>query len=260
MSFDIDTYRRISAKLDVDDIDFGAFRDRPLPPEALRCLRYMHDVENHTVCYLRDILVTRAHRDPEITSFLTFWNYEEHWHGEAIAKVLAAHGEPAGAGRIATLRQRLPKRDAWRPLAFQLASAVTPHLTAVHMTWGAVNEWTTQAGYARLAQRADHPVLSDLLRRIMKQEGRHIDFYASQAKGRLSESRAAQRLTRRALRRFWAPVGSGVMPDEEVRFLSTYLFGGEDGLGVAERIDRRVDRLPGLDGLGLMRGAVATAA
>jgi len=31
----------------------------------------MHDVESHTVCYLRDILVTRAHRDPEITSFLT---------------------------------------------------------------------------------------------------------------------------------------------------------------------------------------------
>jgi len=260
MSFDIDTYRRISAKLDVDDIDFSAFRDRPLAPEALRCLRYMHDVENHTVCYLRDILVTRAHRDPEVTSFLTLWNYEEHWHGEAIAKVLAAHGEPAGAGRIAALRQRLPKRDAWRPLAFQLVSAVTPHLTAVHMTWGAVNEWTTQAGYARLAQRADHPVLSDLLRRIMKQEGRHIDFYASQAKGRLSESRAAQRLTRWALRRFWTPVGSGVMPDEEVRFLSTYLFGGEDGLGVAERIDRRVDRLPGLDGLGLMRGAVAVAA
>jgi len=260
MSFDIDTYRRISAKLDVDDIDFDAFRDRPLDPEALRCLRYMHDVENHTVCYLHDILVTRAHRDPEVTSFLTFWNYEEHWHGEAIAKVLAAHDEDAGTGRIAALRQRLPKRDAWRPLTFQLASAITPHLTAVHMTWGAVNEWATQAGYARLAKRADHPVLSILLRRIMKQEGRHIDCYASQAKGRLSESRAAQRLTRWALHRFWAPVGSGVMPDEEVRFLSTYLFGDEDGLDVAERIDRRVDRLPGLDGLGLMRGAVAIAA
>ncbi len=260
MSFDIDTYQRISAKLEVDDIDFSAFETSPLAPDVLRCLRYMHDVENHTVCYLRDILVTRAHRDPEVTSFLTFWNYEEYWHGEAIAKVLAAHHEDAGSGRIAALRQRLPKRDAWRPLTFQLASAITPHLTAVHMTWGAVNEWTTQAGYARLAKLADHPVLSELLRRIMKQEGRHIDFYASQAKSRLTDSRAAQRLTRWALRRFWAPVGSGVMPDEEVHFLSTYLFGGEEGLSVADRIDRRVDRLPGLQGLDLMRGAVATAA
>ncbi len=260
MSFDIDTYQRHSQKLEIDDIDFGAFRDRPLGREPLRCLRYMHDVENHTVCYLRDVLVTRAHRDPEVTSFLTLWNYEEFWHGEAIGGILDAHDEPAGTGRVAALRQRLPKRDAWRPLSFQLASAMTPHLTAVHMTWGAVNEWTTQAAYARLAKLADHPILTEVLRRIMKQEGRHIDFYATQARSRLADSRAAQRLTRWALRHFWAPVGSGVVAEREVNFLSSYLFGDEDGRAVADRIDRRVDRLPGLDGLNLLRGAVSAAA
>jgi hypothetical protein len=36
-----------------------------------------------------------------------------------------------------------------------------------------------------------------------------------------------------------------------------YLFGGEDGRGVVARLDRRVDRLPGLDGLGLLRSAAA---
>ena len=126
MSFDLDTYRSLSAKLETDDIDFSSFREQPLSPDALRCLRYMHDVENHTVCYLRDILVTRAHRDPDVTSFLTMWNFEEFWHGEAIAEVLDAHDESAGTGRIATLRQRLPKRDAWRPLTFQLGSFLTP--------------------------------------------------------------------------------------------------------------------------------------
>jgi rubrerythrin len=260
MTFDIATYRNLSAKLDLEEIDFDSFRERPLSPEALRCLRYMHDVENHTVCYLRDVLVTRAHRDPEVTTFLTLWNYEEFWHGEAIAAILAAHDESAGKGRIAALRQRLPKGDAWKPISFQLASRITPHLTAVHMTWGAVNEWTTQAAYARLAKLADHPTLSELLRRIMKQEGRHIDFYASQARSRLSDSRAAQRLTRWALGHFWAPVGSGVVPDQEVHFLSTYLFGDPEGAAMADRIDRRVDRLPGLEGLNLLRGAVSTAA
>jgi hypothetical protein len=259
MSLDTGTYRKLSAKLDIADVDFDAFRDRPLSPDALRCLRYMHDVENHTVCYLRDVLVTRAHRDPEVTSFLTLWNYEEFWHGEAIAEILQAHDEAAGAGRIAALRQRLPKRDAWRPLTFQLGSALTPHLTAVHMTWGAINEWTTQAGYSRLAKLAAHPTLSELLRRIMKQEGRHIDFYAAQATRRLADSQAAQRLTRWALRRFWAPVGSGVVPDGEVTFLRGYLFGDDDGRAVAERIDRRIDRLPGLAGLDLVQGAVAAA-
>ncbi len=254
------TYQRLSEKLAVDDLDFDSFRHRPLSPEALRCLRYMHDVENHTVCYLRDVLVTRAHRDPEVTSFLTLWNYEEFWHGEAIAGILRAHEELAGPGRIAALRQRLPRGDKWKPISFQVASALTPHLTAVHMTWGAVNEWTTQAAYARLAKLADHPTLSELLRRIMKQEGRHIDFYANQARSRLTDSRAAQRLTRWALRHYWAPVGTGVVPDSEVEFLRTFLFGDEDGRAMADRIDRRVDRLPGLEGLHLLSGAVGAAA
>ena len=257
MGFDTATYQRLSARLEVEDIDFDAFRSQPLDPEALRCLRYMHDVESHTVCYLRDILVTRAHRDPEITSFLTMWNYEEFWHGDAIGKVLAAHDESAGTGRIAALRQRLPKGDRWKPLGFQVASALTPHLTAVHMTWGAVNEWTTQAAYARLAKLSDHPTLATLLLRIMKQEGRHIDFYATQAAERLESSKRAQRITRWALRRFWAPVGSGVVPDTEVDFLGTYLFGDPEGHAMAERIDRRVDRLPGLGGLNLLAHAVS---
>jgi hypothetical protein len=68
MTFDIATYRTHSEKLDLEDIDFDSFRDRPLSPEALRCLRYMHDVENHTVCYpveLRGVLARGGHRpDP----------------------------------------------------------------------------------------------------------------------------------------------------------------------------------------------------
>ena len=50
------------------------------------------------------------------------------------------------------------------------------------------------------------------------------------------------------------------MPDQEVRFLSTYLFGDPEGQAMADRIDRRVDRLPGLEGLNLLRGAVSVAA
>ena len=121
--------------------------------------------------------------------------------GLPLAQVLMAHDEPGGTTRLAQSRGRLPRRDALRPVAFTLASALTPHIVAVHMTWGAVNEWTTQAAYARLAKLADHPTLTVLLRRIMKQEGRHIDFYATEASGRLANSRAAQRVTRWALER-----------------------------------------------------------
>jgi hypothetical protein len=111
----------------------------------------------------------------------------------------------------------------------------------------------------RLANLAGHPTLNELLRRIMKQEGRHIDFYASQAGTRLADSRGAQWITRWALRRFWAPVGTGVVPEREVEFLRTFLFGDDDGRAMADRIDRRVDRLPGLGGLNLLREAVTAA-
>jgi hypothetical protein len=257
---DTDTLVRRSARLQIEDLDLGAFTVVPLDPDTLRCLRYMHDVEGHTVCYLRDMLVTRAHRDPEVTAFLTCWNYEEHWHGDAIGQVLDAHGEISGRRRLAEARRRFSKRDAFRPMMFHVTSVLTRHLTALQMTWGAINEWTTQAGYARLAAKSENPVLGELLRRIMRQEGRHIDFYVAQAKGRLGESRTAQHLTRAALRRFWGPVGSGVMPREEIRFLVGHLFSDDSGLATAQRIDRNIDRLPGLEGLHLVENSVADLA
>jgi hypothetical protein len=256
VSFDLATYTRTADRLDVDGIDFDAFRDQPLAPDHLRCLRYMHDVESHTSCYLRNLLNTRAHHDPEITAFLTLWNHEEFWHGEALGRVLAAHDEPGGAARVATMRRRLGWRISASPVLWMAFSAATRHFLAVHMTFGVVNEWTTQAGYVRLAAESQHPVLSDLLRRIMRQEGTHIAFYRSQAFERLEASTAAQRTTRRAVRALWSPVGASVMPEEETRHLVGTLFAGPEGAAAAERIDRRVDGLPGLAGLGLMAGAL----
>jgi hypothetical protein len=42
------------------------------------------------------------------------------------------------------------------------------------------------------------------------------------------------------------------MPHAETVHLITYLFGDDDGADMARRIDRRIDRLPGLAGLGLV--------
>jgi len=257
MKTTIESYKERAGRLDLKGIDFGAFTDRPLSPEGLRCLRYMHDIEHHTVCYLRDLLLTPAHQDPDITAFLSCWTFEELWHGEAIGQVLEAHAETAGAPRIAALRQARRGRSLWEAFSHLTLAALTGEaFVAVHMAWGAVNEWTTQAGYARLAAAEGHPVLSELLKRIMRQEGRHIDFYASEARRRLAASRRARLVTRQALSRLWRPVGSGVMPTSEVAFLVSHLFAGDEGREMAERIDRRIDGLPGQEGLGLLAGAV----
>lgn len=261
MEFDIEAYLARSDRLRWEDIDLNDFGEAPLDEASLRCLRYMHDVEFHTVCYLRDLLVGPSHADPDVTSFLSCWAFEELWHGEAIAAVLAAHGEVSGRTRVESMRRRLGVKERLRPLGMMVGSALAGRdFVAVHMAWGAINEWTTQAGYAQLARKAGSPVLQTLLKRIMRQEGRHIDFYASQAEMRLRGSRRARRLTRFALDRLWSPVGSSVMPEQDTRHLAGHLFGDDDGLVAVQRIDRRIDRLPGLAGMQLLEDSISNLA
>jgi hypothetical protein len=257
MDFDIEDYKRRTGRLVWDDLDFSEFATNPLDDDVLRCLRYMHDIEYHTVCYLRDLLLTPAHGDPDVTAFLGFWNVEEFWHGEGLAAVLAAHGETAGASRVESLRRRLGWRDKLKPITTAVGAAITgQNYLAVHMTWGAINEWTAQAAYGQLGRRAGSPVLSELMKRLMRQEGRHVDFYASQAAARLERSATTQKLVRGALRAFWRPVGAGVLPAEETNHMVRFLFDGDDGSEVVDRIDRRLDRLPGLAGMELVRRAL----
>jgi hypothetical protein len=255
MAFDLMSFARTARPVHTDDLgDLAAeFARRPLSDDALRCLRFMHDVESHTVCYLRDLLVTPSHQDPRITTFLTIWNYEEHAHGVALGSVLAAHGEPHGDERNAAVRRRRGRLDRVKPVLTAAASSlVGDDFIALHMTFGAVNEWSTRAAYARLIERERHPTLTALLERIGAQESRHIAFYASEARARLAASRRARLVTRWALRRLWAPVGTSVMPPEETAFVFGYLLAGESGRREAQRIDAQIDRLPGQAGLGLL--------
>jgi hypothetical protein len=72
------------------------------------------------------------------------------------------------------------------------------------------NEWSAIAAYKRLTAFENHPVLSALLERIVRQETRHVAFYATQARDPLARSAKAQRLVRFALRR--SEVRSGERP------------------------------------------------
>jgi hypothetical protein len=258
MGFDIDAYAQGATAVRYDDLDCDEFADRPLSEAGLRCLRSMSDIETHTVCYLRDLLVTPSHADPTVTTFLTMWNFEEYWHGEALAKVLAAHGIRTGDEHTRGVRKRLGWRDRISPINQAiLANLVGNDYVAVHMTFGAINEWSAHAAYARLMARENHPVLSRLLTRIMKQETRHAAFYASQARTRLARSAFARKLTRSVLRAFWAPVGSGILPKADSHHLMRYLMSGPEGRKLLELIDEKTDRLPGLAGLHLATRAAA---
>jgi hypothetical protein len=141
----------------VTDIDFDAFGDAPLRDDAIRCLRYMHDVEHHTVCYLRDLLVTPAHRDPVITDFLTLWSYEEVGHGRAIGRVLAAHGEPSGSERIGAMRRRAQRlcRATLRRLWRSVGAGVMPRREVTFVVGALFGGERGRAAAARIDRRID---------------------------------------------------------------------------------------------------------
>jgi hypothetical protein len=268
--FDLDKYLRASKKVDLDGVAWDRIKEPPLPVAEARCLAYMMDIESHTVIFLRDLLATRAAFDPDVTAFLSCWVYEELWHGEAFSRFLgeagydlAPDGErvwgdvpyPTRGGRNAWIRRRLGAKGYASHLATLAAAALIKDFVALHMTWGAMNELCTLTGYRRLIATTEHPVLVELLNRIIKDERRHFAFYRSQARMRLASSSQARRVTRWALEHLWAPVGTGVRPQVETDFVIAHLFGGDDGLTVSAQIDEGMGELPGLAGIHIARDA-----
>ena len=241
--FDLTSLMSRSSVFDPAAADWDAVARHPLSAPALRTLRYMQAVEGHTVIYLRELLSTRAVDDPELAGFFATWFYEETAHSRALARFLAAAGHPV-TPRPPTAPRTL--RERIEALGIAVLGSAWREFPVVHMTWGAINELTTLTGYRRLAQVAGHPVLAELLATIMRDESRHFGFYFEQAARRLDASATARRITRMLVAHFWDPVGAGVQPDSETRFLAAYLFSGNDGRAAAQAVDRTIRRLPGL--------------
>ncbi len=59
-SFDIDAYLARTGALDVSDIAWDDVPKHPISAEAIRTLRYMQDIESHTIVYLRSLYYRQA--------------------------------------------------------------------------------------------------------------------------------------------------------------------------------------------------------
>ncbi|MFN2556272.1 MAG: ferritin-like domain-containing protein [Nitriliruptorales bacterium] len=268
--FDLDRYLRASGRIDLSALAWDRIGEHPLDEVEARCLTYMMDIESHTVVYLRDLLATRAILEPDVTAFLSCWAYEELWHGEAFSRFLGEAGLrlapdheavggrspfPTKMARNRRIRGPVVVSGTLRHLAILFASAFTTDFVAVYVTWGAVNELSTLTAYQALIERTKHPILVDLLRRIVKDERRHFAFYRAQARLRLARSARARRVTRWVMEQLWDPVGTGVRPQQETDFVLASLFGDERGLAEVRRVDATVSALPGLEGLKLLEDA-----
>ena len=260
MSFSIERYKEESRKLDTAGIAWSEVAARRLSKGDLFCLHYMMDVENHVSLYLSHLLVTRACMDPILTAFLACWNYEELWHGENLGKLLNLYGiEFDTQDRIARVRANLGVQNNISLLTTMAGSWLSKDFSALYLTIGAINELSTLTGYGALTRKSGHPVLGDLLSRIIKDERRHYAFYFNSAKEWLAGNEKAQRFDRWMLDRVWVPVGKGVKKQEEVDALALYLFDDDQGEAELLGIDEKIGRLPGLSGVRLMSKALYEA-
>ena len=229
-----------SRPLDLDGIDWDSIANHPIPDDVLRVLLYMQDVESHTVVFPRTFFSKRALEDEYIGPFLICWLYEEGMHGRALSKFLACAGHPVPP----RTHGRTTVRDMIDRAVTRSMSAFWPDFLALHMAWAAAHECTTIQAYRRLLEQNNHPILNELLRRIIRDETRHYAFYMWQAEQRLARPRAA-RIVRAIMDRFYTPVGASHQPDALACWVSGFLFGGEDGRAAANRVDQSIARLPG---------------
>jgi len=166
---------------------------------------------------------------------------------------------PSRYGRNSWIRNKLGGKGYAAHAVTLAGSFLVKDFVALHMTWGAINELTTLTAYHRLIARTHHPVLKDMLERIIKDERRHFAFYRAQARIRLARSPRPRRMVRWAVDHVWAVVGTGVRPQSETDHVVTMLFGGADGLRATREMQDVVRALPGMRGTRFLERARAEA-
>lgn len=250
---DVNRFLDSSGRIPYEDLDWEEARRIGLTDDEVFVLTYFSDIESQTIVYMRDLLNTSGSLDADVIAFLTMWNYEEYFHGRALARLLEACGASLERNRIAEVRQKALVSETLTALGATFFSKMFPaDFIALFMTWGATNEITTLRGYEEIEKLTRNPILAELCRRIARQERRHFAWYFNNAQKRLTSSRRSQRWTRFFMSRVWSPVGAGVKKMEEVARLFNTVFPGSRGDEVAREIDEKIGSLPGLAGVRLM--------
>ncbi|MHB8421033.1 MAG: acyl-ACP desaturase [Myxococcales bacterium] len=258
---ELDKYLDASAQVDTTDLDWELAAKVGLTEDEVFIVTYASDIESQTIFYMRDVLRGQTAMDGGAIGFLSMWNYEEYFHGRALAKLLDACGRPLQQARVADVRKTSRFTEAMEANLIALGAALFPRdFPGIPMCWGASQELTTLRTYELLGSRTRNPVLSTLCERIALQERRHYAWYFNSAREVLSRSAWSRRITRFALETFWSPVGVGVKTEAEMLRLIHLFFPGEAGRQLACEIDGKLGQLPGLEDISLMRKWAARAA
>lgn len=256
-----ESQERVLTKQFLETIPWNKVRQHELVPDFVPVITYMRDIEKYTAVYYDELLRTPTGRDPVIRRFMDRWSAEESLHGDLLNRFLNEAGVPTSAKWYEEFSQNVPSTESFtNRLRHLITNCFGKQFSAVHMTWGAINELSTLTGYERLWQLAKHPVLEYLLRAIAREEARHAFFYWSIARIKLLNSEWRQQLTRFIINHFWVPVGQGTKPAAETNLVVRTLFAGRDGLRLmSKQVNDRVGQLPGLSELQTVTNRIASS-
>jgi hypothetical protein len=235
----------------IGKINWRDVKNYELDKRFVPVLMYMRDVEVLTDMYYRELRRTPTGKDPIISKFMERWGIEEIEHGELLNRFLNEAGIETSDDWQDEIKRGVSRYyNAYAYLITTLTNFVGKKFTATHMTFGAIHEMSTAQGYRRLISLANHPVLTEILTGIMREESAHTRFYWSVARLELKQSKFAQRLARFVVNRFWAPVGQGAKPKNQTDYTIGTLFGGAEGLEwVDKTITQRIRQLPGFEAI-----------
>ncbi len=247
------SYLKKSDRLKFEDLDWEKIRDEKISDDDIFVLTYFADIEGQTFFYARDLMNTSSVDSSEVRAFLTVWNYQEYFHSVALRRFMRESGREVSEERDQALRERTSLRDRLTDGASIVFSKLWPRkYLALYLTWGAINEAIAMRGYLQIANQTSSPVLSELCRRIAKQEAFHFGWYYTKAKDQLTKSKATQKFVAYALSKIWTPVGVGLRSRSDFERLYGLLFqDSQRKREIITFIDSTIHQLPGLANLNL---------
>jgi hypothetical protein len=243
----------------ISNIAWCKVKDYELDKRFVPVLFYMRDVEVLTDIYYKELRRTPTGRDKYISKFMERWGIEETTHGEVINRFLNEAGIETDKNWKEQVQKSVSKfYTANAYLITTLTNFIGRQFTATHMTFGAIHEMSTGQGYRRLMKMANHPVLTEILTAIMREESAHTKFYLSVAKIELEKSEFARKVSRFIVNKFWTPVGQGAKPKKQTDYTIGTLFNGREGFEWIERnVSQKIQSLPGFAGLTKITDTVA---
>ena len=249
-----DWYERqqpVFTKEGIAAIPWDEVRKHTLDERFIPVLLYMRDVETLTDMYHRELQRTPTGKDRYIGRFMERWGVEEVIHGEVLNRFLNEAGVETDEKWQHEVRTNVSNIYNFNTyLLTSLTNLLGRKFTATHMSFGAIHEMSTAQAYRRMDELACHPVLSQILNGIIREESFHTHFYWSVAKLELRKSDLAQQIARFVIRTFYRPVGQGSLHKSRTEYAIRTLFGSDGGLDrLHKTVTQRAQTLPGLESL-----------